>query len=171
MCVHTRACGACVRARSVSSKKFSQGKIGILLIFHLPADPRTRTNESRRGGVLEKAKIAARDFEREDLEIRFGSRAVRTTKFLFSLTKLQLVRVRDSSRPRFPIDVPVLRGITETLGAKLPLNSHSSFQFVETPNNRRLETRVRKREKDWLEDGANRDEKETNLPYSLLHNL
>lgn len=116
-------------------------------------------------------KIAARDFEREDSEIRFGSRAVRTTKFLFSLTKLQLVRVRDSSRPRFPIDVPVLRGITETLGAKLPLNSHSSFQFVETPNNRRLETRVRKREKDWLEDGANRDEKETNLPYSLLHNL
>ena len=80
MYTRARVC-ARVRARSVSSKKFSQGKIGILLIFHLPADPRTRTNESRRGGVLEKAKIAARDFEREDLEIRFGSRAVRTTKF------------------------------------------------------------------------------------------
>lgn len=122
--------------------------------------PRTFSNPSF-------GKSRPRSWERFDWDLALFPR--RTTKFLFSLTKLQLVRVRDSSST-VPIDVPVLRGITETLGAKLALNSRS-FQFAETPNNRRLKTRVRKREKDWLGDGANRDEKEheqTNLPHLLF---
>lgn len=142
------------------------------MIFHFPADP---DDEPRRAPLplrpfrIRVSEKAARDLGRRRFDSDLALFPRRTTKFLFSLTKLQLVRVRDSSST-VPIDVPVLRGITETLGAKLALNSRS-FQFAETPNNRRLKTRVRKREKDWLGDGANRDEKEheqTNLPHLLF---